>query len=126
MVIEGNDDYEIKITTKTAIKPILELIRQSYAGFKECKATVLEKQIITGAVDLRNVRALEQLGDALRQNGAEITFANFTNVWEHTGSSIEETLPHLPFNKDAPILFSSRVYTDGGYPKMMGLCRGVG
>jgi hypothetical protein len=66
------------------------------------------KKLLMAAVDLRDSDSLTKLADEMRKQNAEVTFANFTNVWEHAGSSLAESLPKLPFDSQAVLLHSSR------------------
>lgn len=93
--------------------------------FQKCKDTLARKKLLMGTLDLRNVDALRSLAEALTKDNSEITFANFTNVWEHAGNSMEQAVSNLPFHPEARILFSSRAYTERFFPKMMGVCRGL-
>lgn len=94
--------------------------------FEACKQALQRKQILDFAVDLTDRPALQGFANALEQSNAEITFANMSNVWEHAGSSLEQSLPVLPFNPQANILFSSRSYSESSaIPKTMGVCHGL-
>ncbi len=93
--------------------------------FRLCKSAIQRKQLLNHTVNLTDQRALQELAQVLSESNAEITFANFTNVWEHAGNGLESALPILPFNNQAVILHSSRAYTDRDNPKMMGICRGL-
>lgn len=94
--------------------------------FQECKEAVRKKQLLMAAVDLRDQTYLTKLAYSMKEQNAEVTFANLTNVWEHAGNGLADALPRLPFHSQAVILHSSRAYTDRFYPKMMGICKGVG
>ncbi|GIW60183.1 MAG: hypothetical protein KatS3mg087_1249 [Patescibacteria group bacterium] len=93
--------------------------------FSQCKLALLDKKIISMTVNLTDAESLSRLRVTLEGENAEITFANFTNVWEHAGDSLATAIPNLPINENAIILHSSRAYTERGNPKMMGICRGV-
>jgi len=93
--------------------------------FQECKEAVGKKQLLMAAVDLRDQTYLARLAEGMKEQNAEVTFANLTNVWEHAGNGLADALPRLPFHPQAVILQSSRAYTDRFYPKMMGVCRGL-
>lgn len=97
----------------------------SESRFQECREAARRKKLLMARVDLRDRDYLRQLGDVIREQNGEVTFANFTNVWEHAGSGLADSLQELQFSPQATILHSSRAYTDRLYPRMMGVCIGL-
>lgn len=93
--------------------------------FDECRRTLERKQLFALAADLRDSNYLTMLGNTIRSQGGEITFANFSNVWEHAcgGEYLIDSLSTLPFHQQAEILYSCRAYTP--CPETMGLCVGL-
>ena len=97
----------------------------SETRFRECKQALQRKQLLDFAVDLTDRSTLQGFSDTLERNNAEITFANMTNVWEHAGNGLEDSLPILPFSPQAIMLSSSRTYSKDGQVQMMGVKRGI-
>lgn len=90
----------------------------SSRAFAKARAAVSQVPMVPIAVDLTSVEVVRRLSEVLMSNGAGVTFANFTNMFEwakgrdtageKATDSLAESLTTLPWGVDPVIAFSSR------------------
>ncbi len=94
--------------------------------FSVCQEAIRRKRVLTATGYLEDHLFMESLGRIIREAEAEITFANFTNVWEVTGKEIIQTVASLPIHEEATILRSSyNPHSMGFYPEIQQPCKGI-
>lgn len=88
--------------------------------YRHCREAMLRTPIIQSSTDLESVKDTRDLSDALAAVDSQITFANFTNAWEHSyGDGYQEGVMELPIHPGAFIAYSTSVeYIEDGFVRL--------
>lgn len=91
----------------------------NHSRYKTARHAAQETPLVTAEIEVFNPADMKRLTGALANIGAQVTFANFTNVWEYRPGDKAvalESMASLPLHPQALIAYSSSVeYLDDGY-----------